>query len=228
VCARQYDEAGTLAMRQKYPFFYPKNIWPKDAMPELEPAFKTLGKIMYEATVLLTKQIDALAQTRLPTYETSLLYNNLARTQKIKGRVLYYYPAADTAAEDGWIAWHNDSGFLTALTSDMFFNDETGEIIANPDPQGGLWIVDRSGGAVKVNIPEDNLAVQCGECLQIMTGGLLVATPHAVKYALVFRVGQRFDRGPCWLLLELGFGCGQGQQSPQRHESGPRHVPSVH
>jgi len=25
------------------------------------------------------------------------------------------------------------------------------------------------------------LAIQCGECLQVITGGLLVATPHAVK-----------------------------------------------
>ncbi len=24
-------------------------------------------------------------------------------------------------------------------------------------------------------------AIQCGECLQVLTGGLLVATPHAVR-----------------------------------------------
>jgi hypothetical protein len=37
---------------------------------------------------------------------------------------------------DSWIGWHNDSGFLTALTSAMYFDDETGQIIENPDPDG--------------------------------------------------------------------------------------------
>lgn len=30
--------------------------------------------------------------------------------------------------EDNWIGWHNDSGFLTALTSAIFVNDETAEV----------------------------------------------------------------------------------------------------
>lgn len=33
----------------------------------------------------------------------------------------------------------------------------------------------------RVRIPSDHLAIQCGECLQIVTGGLLVATPHCVR-----------------------------------------------
>ena len=73
------------------------------------------------------------------------------------------------------------SGFLTALTSAMFFNDDTGEIIPNPDPMGGLWIVDRGHSPVRAVIPSDNLAIQCGECLQIATGGVFVATPHCVR-----------------------------------------------
>ena len=63
----------------------------------------------------------------------------------------------------------------------MFVDDKTGEIIPNPDPNGGLYIVGRNDNSVKVDIPDDHLAVQCGECLQIMTGGLLVATPHCVR-----------------------------------------------
>ena len=79
----QYDEAGTDAMRVKYPFFYPKNIWPKADLPELEPAFKNLGKIMYDASVLLCKQIDTLAQSRMPTYPKALMYKNISTTQKV-------------------------------------------------------------------------------------------------------------------------------------------------
>jgi hypothetical protein len=35
----------------------------------------------------------------------------------------------------------------------MFFNDKTGEVIANPDPNGGLYIVDRKGGSVRYGFP---------------------------------------------------------------------------
>ncbi len=76
----------------------------------------------------------------------------MKNTKKIKGRLLYYFPSDKTVSEDSWIGWHNDSGFLTALASDMYFNDDTGEIITNPDPKGGLYVVDRSGGSVRVRI----------------------------------------------------------------------------
>ena len=102
----------------------------------------------------------------------------------------------------------------------MFFDDDTGEIIENPDPMGGLWIVDRKGGNKKVNIPPDDMAVQCGECLrellsikllstlsiltffllEIISGGLLVATPHCVRASRAPK-GKRVGRGNLRLLL---------------------------
>ncbi len=181
-----HDAAGNDDLRAKYPFFYPKNIWPGADLPELEPAFKELGTIMHRAVVLLTKQIDALAAARVPNYKPRTLFDALSNTQKVKGRVLYYYPppaaSAASASEDGWIGWHNDSGFLTALTRDMYFDHATGRRIDNPDPAGGLWIMQRgAAGSAHVTIPEDELAVQCGEVLQVITGGLLVATPHCVR-----------------------------------------------
>lgn len=175
-----YDDAATQEEREKYPFFNPKNIWPTEDIPELEPAFKALGKVMYEAVILLSKQIDRLVSRQKPTYPDHTLCTEMSKTKKLKGRLLYYYPT-EKVSDDGWIGWHNDSGFLTALSGDIFFDDETGEQIENPDPKGGLWIIDRNSGSVKVNIPPENLAVQCGECLQIITGGLLVATPHCVR-----------------------------------------------
>lgn len=168
------------ARRKAEPYAYPHNRWPKDSMPELETAFKELGAIMFNVVVLLCKQIDKLVAKRMPTYNHGQLTRAIASTRKIKGRLLYYYPTPD-AADDSWIGWHNDSGFLTALTSAIFFDDKTGTITPNPDPQGGLWIVDRGSQPVHVKIPADFLAVQCGECLQVITGGLLVATPHAVR-----------------------------------------------
>lgn len=175
-----YEAAGTDELRKKYPFFYPKNIWPTSTIPELEAAFKDLGKVMFDAVVLLSKYIDKLIGKHLKNYPPDYLYSKLSKTQKIKGRLLYYYPTT-SGDEDNWIGWHNDSGFLTALSSATYVNDVTGEKMSNPDPQGGLWIMDRNNTPVRVLIPEDDMGVQCGECLQIVSGGLLVATPHSVR-----------------------------------------------
>ena len=37
------------------------------------------------------------------------------------------------------------------------------------------------------------MAIQCGECLQIITGGLLVATPHSVRAS--YAGGKKIGRG---------------------------------
>ena len=174
-----FDKAADDEVIKKYPYFYPVNIWPKE-IPEIEIYFKQLGSVMFNTVVLLCDKIDNLISSRVPSFQRGSLINEMRNTKKVKGRLLYYYPT-DSNAEDGWIAAHNDSGIFTALNSDLFYDDLTGKEIENPDPYGGLWIIDRNGGQKKVNIPKDDMAVQIGECLQIISGGLLVATPHQVK-----------------------------------------------
>ena len=82
---------------------------------------------MFDVVVLLCKQIDRLVKNRIPTYKAHLS-DAIANTRKVKGRLLYYYPT-DDAGEDSWIGWHNDSGFLTALTSALFYDDSTGKVL---------------------------------------------------------------------------------------------------
>jgi len=84
---------------------------------------------------------------------------------------------------DSWIGWHNDSGFLTALAGDMFLDHETGVPVPKEDidSSAGLHVMDHKGEVIKVDIPEDCLAVQIGECMQIITGGKLTSTPHCVR-----------------------------------------------
>jgi isopenicillin N synthase-like dioxygenase len=62
----------------------------------------------------------------------------------------------------------------------MFLQE--GKEIANPDPTAGLYIQPRHNNntPVKVVIPADCCAFQIGETSQILSGGLLRATPHAV------------------------------------------------
>eukprot|EP01128_Nolandella_sp_AFSM9_P011404 TRINITY_DN811_c0_g1_i1.p1 TRINITY_DN811_c0_g1~~TRINITY_DN811_c0_g1_i1.p1 ORF type:complete len:368 (+),score=44.68 TRINITY_DN811_c0_g1_i1:42-1106(+) len=199
-----YDVAVPEAVREQHPYSYPHNRWPQQALPALEPAFKTLGKTMFDVIVLLCQQIDALMKKRNPAY-TADLSKHISNTRKLKGRLLYYFPTDDQRA-DSWIGWHNDSGFLTALTSALFFDDDTGEVIANPDPEGGLYVVTRGGDPVRVRVPADHLAIQCGEALQVVTGGLLVATPHAVR-ASKAPAGKRVGRGtfPIFIDTDVDF-----------------------
>lgn len=105
----------------------------------------------------------------------------------------------EAVPEDGWIAWHNDSGYFTALTPDIYIDDDTGQVIDNPDPTAaGLWVVTRDGSSSHVTIPRDCMCVQVGECVQVVTGGLLVATPHCVRSCRPsLTKGRRVARASC-------------------------------
>lgn len=161
-------------------------------MTNFKDAAKHLGTIMHEVVVLLAKRIDAMTTNRVKGYNSNLLFDAMKTTEKVKGRLLYYYPLEEnghttnndiTAKEDTWIGWHNDSGFLTSLAGDLYVNDSTGELLdeQDVDPEAGLYVIDRSGKSIHVTIPPDCMAVQIGECLQILTGGVVVATPHCVR-----------------------------------------------
>ncbi|KAL7553836.1 hypothetical protein ACHAWF_017974 [Thalassiosira exigua] len=180
---------GTEEERSKYPASYPCNIWPdEEEVPQLKQfkqAAKSLGKIMHEVVTLLAKHIDSMAEGRVKGYTKGLLHDAMKETEKAKGRLLYYYPMGDNenAKEDNWIGWHNDSGFLTSLAGDLYVDDVSGQPLApqEVDPEAGLYVTDRSGQSIHVIIPPDCLAIQIGECVQILTGGVVAATPHCVR-----------------------------------------------
>ena len=204
------DTPGTSQDREKYPLSYPCNVWPTEKLPDFEPAAKSLGSLLKDVTVLLSKHIDAYAASKVDNYPPNCLYDSMKETEKAKGRLLYYFPldthgnvqdgdndgdGDDTndapppstpPAVDSWIGWHNDSGFLTALAGDMYVDHATGQALPEcPDPRAGLYVVDRQKQVRRVAIPPDCLAIQIGECLQILTGGAVVATPHCVRGAAV-------------------------------------------
>lgn len=180
---------------QEYPVSYPINRWPKDSLPALEPAAKHMGSMMKEVAVLLSLYIDKYAQSKNPEYPPDMIRNALVDTEKVKGRLLYYFPLPESSSskatadqeeeeEDSWIGWHNDSGFLTALAGDIYMDEETGTMVQPPpDSTAGLHVVTRHDAVQKVEIPPDVMAIQIGECTQIITGGAVVATPHCVKGA---------------------------------------------
>jgi isopenicillin N synthase-like dioxygenase len=68
----------------------------------------------------------------------------------------------------------------------MYFSsssDQQQEQVSCPDETAGLYIQSRSGEIVHMSIPTTACGFQIGETSQIQSGGLLRATPHAVRSA---------------------------------------------
>lgn len=168
------DVPGTPAERHQYPYSYPANKWPAaDKLPGFRDQAVAMGLILKRATVELAKHIDQLASTKCADYPTRFLYQAMKDTDKVKARLLYYFPLQSSSSssndkavisEDSWIGWHNDSGFLTALGGDLYVNHDTGSAVDCPDPAAGLYVCNRRQRARRVDLPADCLAVQIGEC----------------------------------------------------------------
>lgn len=173
----------------KYPAFIHPNIWP-DELPELTQAFKELGSLIVAVGKLIAIQADIYVKSKCPEYDDNKLFSIIDSSKCCKGRLLHYFSkdsndkfldnATDISTFSSWCGWHNDHGSLTGLTSAMFLDEQGAEVICN-DVSSGLYILNRKSNLIKIRIPEDHLAFQIGETAQIHSGGILQATPHAVK-----------------------------------------------
>jgi isopenicillin N synthase-like dioxygenase len=63
----------------------------------------------------------------------------------------------------------------------MYLNEHGAIVAGSEDSTAGLYIQSRSGRVVRVSLPPTACAFQIGEASQIQSGGLLQATPHAVR-----------------------------------------------
>ncbi|GLD99924.1 hypothetical protein PINS_up008652 [Pythium insidiosum] len=190
---------GDEQLIKQYPSFFHPNIWPSE-MPELEKAFMTLGQLIVDTGLLVAQQCDRFVESKMPEYETDKLHRIIRTGRCAKARLLHYFQVteADIAKqrdaptlEDSftWCGWHNDHGALTGLVQ-AIFTDSEGNVIANPDPAAGLYVKNRRGEIIKANIPPGHLIYQIGETSQILSGGVLQATPHAVRGPLVTGVNR--------------------------------------
>eukprot|EP01122_Echinamoeba_exundans_P006717 TRINITY_DN1945_c0_g2_i1.p2 TRINITY_DN1945_c0_g2~~TRINITY_DN1945_c0_g2_i1.p2 ORF type:complete len:203 (+),score=42.85 TRINITY_DN1945_c0_g2_i1:725-1333(+) len=132
----------------------------------------------------VARHCDKLVKSKCPNYQDGLLENIVRNGRIPKGRLLHYFPIPTPGdrTRDSWCGWHNDHSCLTALCSSYYMDsrDPTHEIDC-PDPAAGLYARTRQGEELKIPIPRDALAFQIGESSQILTGGFLRATPHAVQ-----------------------------------------------
>lgn len=183
----------------KYSSFVHPNIWPTEDLPELADAFKELGQLMVHTGLLVARQCDKFVHKNYPTYPEDKLHHIIETSKCCKARLLHYFSrtaeeiAADNSTDleySNWCGWHNDHGSLTGLVS-AIYTDDNGNQVPCPDPTAGLYVRNRRSELVKVNIPPDHLAFQIGETAQVHSGGLLQATPHAVRGANVPGVSRQ-------------------------------------
>ncbi|CAD8044442.1 unnamed protein product [Paramecium primaurelia] len=151
-----------------------ENVWP-NRIPELEGAFKNLGRLMVDTGALLSYHIDKYIFSKCNTYEMGKLYRFVRTGDSHVGRLLHYYDGPNT---DEWCGWHNDHSALTALTCPIYMHND--KIVDYTDQEGGLLAKNRYAEIMKVGMDPDCLAFQIGETAQIVSGGIVEATPHCV------------------------------------------------
>lgn len=170
-----------------------RNFWPSDpSCKGVEPFFKSIGRYVNDIGLHVARHCDKFVRDKLGTkHQFSSLEESLRTSKVVKGRLLNYFPPdsntepialASDMKDELWCGYHNDHGTLTGLLAGQFYtaNDQK-PLATTPDSRAGLYVHRRDNDlAEKVVIPLDCIAFQIGEAAQIMSGGVLRATPHAV------------------------------------------------
>eukprot|EP00421_Protoceratium_reticulatum_P009329 CAMPEP_0168362162 /NCGR_PEP_ID=MMETSP0228-20121227/3034_1 /TAXON_ID=133427 /ORGANISM="Protoceratium reticulatum, Strain CCCM 535 (=CCMP 1889)" /LENGTH=393 /DNA_ID=CAMNT_0008374851 /DNA_START=56 /DNA_END=1237 /DNA_ORIENTATION=- len=169
--------------------FHNPNLWPaEEELPGFKAAARGAAQFVVGVGHELAQVIDR-RLVRVPGYTKGALAAAVRRgpDSNHKCRLIRYHPyeSEREVEQTGgmWAAPHLDTGSLTGLVPGVYV-DAGGAVTANPDPGMGLYIQDRSGAPLKVEMSVDAneaLLFQIGESLQIISGGELQATPHYVK-----------------------------------------------
>lgn len=183
-------------VRHAYPYT-DRNRWPAE-VPQLEGAFKRMGRLIYDAAKPVIRRVDALVAAQRPGHGTRLYDASFeAGSRLVVGRLLHYYgmeqaagddgaasePAAGAAsactpAPDSWCGWHNDNSTCTGLVPALWLDEETGAAVAAP-PEAGLYVEGQDGRLVRVVAPVDALGFQIGEAAQVRPPRVMSIPVHA-------------------------------------------------
>ncbi|ODV84245.1 hypothetical protein CANARDRAFT_201697 [[Candida] arabinofermentans NRRL YB-2248] len=186
---------------EKYKAYTTSNLWPnEEELEELklfQKNIKDLIKLMIDVSLQVSKACDIYCTQNLDNYQPGYLESIVKNSTTSKARLLHYYPykeeESDPSEDSDWCGEHLDHSCLTALTSALFLRetDSSIEILdKSPDPLSGLYIRNRHGDYVKVNIPPDCLAFQTGSALEEVSLNRFKAVPHYVKGTAVPNVSR--------------------------------------
>ena len=185
----------------KYPEFYAANIWPKHDNNKLQESFMDLGQLIHNVGQLIAWQNDNYVSKIWSGYNSGTLFDAV-NSNVPKGRLLYYFSEyemnkfgyknsdnnsndSNDDSNDNWCGWHCDHSSLTGLCLGMYFDMNGNELYKIYDDTVGLYIKTRNNKLYNINLNEDDasqyLAFQIGETSQVLSKGILKATPHMVK-----------------------------------------------
>ncbi|KAF6172930.1 hypothetical protein GIB67_035484 [Kingdonia uniflora] len=163
-----------ISLIQRYPSYCQPNIWPDNALPELEADFKALGKLILDIGLMLAFHCDRYVSKWMVISEDEGLEQILLRSRCHKGRLLYYFPAQQRYITTGSVVLlrYIPLSWLLYLT-----------VIPLKLPAQFLHGVDgiRTMVHSQVVFQEDQIAYQIGETSEILSAGHLCATPHCVR-----------------------------------------------
>ncbi|GAA5828967.1 hypothetical protein JCM11251_004082 [Rhodosporidiobolus azoricus] len=183
-----------------------RNIWPKEEGVEgFEEAFKALCTLMVRIGQLVASACDQLVGQ---TASQKTVKQLVCDSHSSKARLLHYFPRQDSVftlppsssiddsiqetVDDSWCGTHVDHSLLTVLCPSLYLFHPTSldpsrdsnlnpMQIPAPSPSTGLFIKTRGGQVVQAKIPENCVALQTGETIQLLTSNRLAATPHFVN-----------------------------------------------
>ncbi|KAH9301021.1 hypothetical protein KI387_012604, partial [Taxus chinensis] len=180
-----------------YPSYCRKNLWPESTLPELEPAFKDLGRLIFNVGLLLAYHCDKYVAKQ--KCDAPSLEDILGRSVCHKGRLLHYFPVTlsyndPATSSTPWCGWHTDHGSLTGLTSAMYMKGNSE--VACPDNTAGLYIKTRTDAIVKGKIC--GAYVGCTPNIDAINWRVftMVSTPCQVTYGennIAYQVGEAME-----------------------------------
>lgn len=167
-------------LEAQYPELFPPNVWP-GSTDGWQADYVGMGRSLHEAGMALLR--GAARALGMPVDTFTAVCEGGAHVT----RVLHYLALAPEQIDTGilWGEEHTDFNLLTLLPGGRFV-DPSGKVAPKPDDRSGLFLRTRgtpenpNGIQVRGRPPADCIVAQIGQQLEILTGGLFVATPHVI------------------------------------------------
>jgi isopenicillin N synthase-like dioxygenase len=167
--------------RAYYPELYADNLWPERA-ETFQRLHMSLGAQLHEIGRRLLTGCERALGLDVGTFDA--LTEGAAHVT----RSLRYLPTTQEHVDQEilWGEEHTDFNLLTILAGGRFY-DPTGAPCPRPDQRGGLYLRTRPsashprGHLISGTPPDGQIVSQVGQQLEILTGGLFLATPHVIK-----------------------------------------------
>lgn len=155
-----------------------KNRWP-GSLIDFKKDFIKLSSYFVQCSLSVAKIVDKYLQKEFPEIKFQSFEKTLKESDQHLGHLLNYYPQN---AKTEISRWHNDHQIFTMATCPMYFSAENGAAIDEDsiNLRSEFELKTRVGEVFQLLVKNDEALFHVGETAQVMSGGLIQATPHAV------------------------------------------------